>query len=70
MYIDGKMAEKFDMPTDFRTRKFEVAWKYQLPEGKHQVKIKVLNPKKGYKVRVDDLITYVSDEVKNAWKTK
>jgi len=70
MYIDGKMAEKFDMPTDFRTRKFEVAWKYQLPEGKHQVKIKVLNPEKGYQVRIDDLIIYDSREVKNAWKTK
>ena len=68
MYIDGELAEEFDMPTDYRTRKFEVAWKYQLPDGKHEVKIKTLNPKKGYEVRMEDMITYGSEEVKNAWK--
>ena len=69
MYIDGELVEKFDMPTDHRTRKFEIAWKYQLPEGRHQVKIQVQNPVKGYQVRVGDLITYGSEEVKKAWQT-
>ena len=57
------------MPTDYGTRKCEVAWKYQLTESRHQVKIKELNPKKGYRVRLDDLIIYGSEEVKKAWKT-
>jgi len=65
-----KWRKNLICPQTYRTRKFEVAWKYQLPEGKHQGKIKVLNSKKGYQVRVDDLITYDSREVKNAWKTK
>jgi len=69
MYIDGKLAEKIDMPTDYRIRKMEVAWKYQLPEGKHQIKIKVLNAEKGYRIRIDDLVIYGSEEVKKAWKT-
>jgi len=46
MYVDGELVEEFVMPKDYRTRKCEVAWKYQLPEGKHQVKIKVLNAEK------------------------
>jgi ADP-ribosylglycohydrolase len=70
MYIDGEMVEEFVMPTDYRTRKFEVAWKYQLPEGKHEVKIRVLNPKAGYKVRIEDLLLYGSEEIKSAWKTE
>jgi len=58
------------MPTKSRIRKNEVAWKYQLPEGKHHVKIEILNPKEGYHVRVENLITYGSKEEKNAWKTE
>jgi hypothetical protein len=70
MYIDGELVETFDMPTYYRTRKFEVAWKYQLPEGKHTVRIKALNPRGGYQIRVDDLIVYGSKEIKKAWKTE
>jgi hypothetical protein len=69
MYIDGELSEEFEMPTNYRTRKFEVAWKYQLPRGKHKVKFKVLNPEPGHRVMVTDLISYDSVEVKNAWKT-
>jgi hypothetical protein len=69
MYIDEELVEEFDMPTYYRTRKFEVAWKYQLPEGQHKLKIKVLNPKEGHQVNVENLITYASEEVKKAWKT-
>jgi hypothetical protein len=69
LYIDGALSEEFIMPTYYKTRKFEIAWKYQLPQGKHKVKIKILNPKKGHKVLVQDLISYDSVEVTNAWKT-
>jgi len=57
------------MPTHYRNRKFEVAWKYQLPDEMHKVQIKVLNPKEGFQVRVDDMIVYGPREITNAWRT-
>ena len=60
MSIDGGEAEAFTMPTNFSKRRHEVAWKYQLPEGKHSVLVHLINPATGYRVDVGDLITYTS----------
>ncbi|MGQ8338077.1 ADP-ribosylglycohydrolase family protein [Sunxiuqinia sp. A32] len=67
MEIDGQLIESYTMPTSFITRRHDVAWKFQLEEGKHQVKVRVLNPREGYKIDVNDLITYTSDENKNGY---
>ena len=69
VYVDGQKLEQIKMPTSFTTRRHEVAWKYELPEGKHQVKLKLLNPQEGYQVRVDNLLVYSSVKPVNAWKT-
>lgn len=66
MYIDGKKTDMFDMPTNKLIRRNELAWKFQLPEGKHQVKIKLLNPKNDYWLKVGELVTYSSKEENNA----
>lgn len=60
MSVDGEVAEKFVMPTAFETRKHELAWKYQLTEGKHTIKIKMLDPKDGLWIDVGDLLVYSS----------
>ena len=60
MSIDGGEPESFTMPANFSKRRHEVAWKYQLPEGKHNVRITLKNPLKGYRVDVNDLIAYSS----------
>ena len=60
MSIDGGTPEKIHMPTKFATRKHEIAWKYQMNEGPHQVKITLLNPSPVFKVDVGDLIVYSS----------
>ncbi len=44
MYIDGKLVEKVKLPTATNERRFTPFWKYQLPRGKHNVVIKILNP--------------------------
>lgn len=44
MYIDGKLAETIKLPMNFTTRRHEIAWNYQLPDTKHTVKLKILNP--------------------------
>ncbi len=65
MVIDGGKPESFIMPTDFKTRRHEIAWKYQLPEGEHQITIRVLNAKPGLSVQANDLVVYSSKKIEN-----
>lgn len=69
MSVDGATAEKLTMPTAFKIRKHEVAWKYQLTEGKHIVLIRLLSPKQGLRVDVGDMLVYSSNKIENTWKT-
>jgi len=69
MYVDGKLIESSEMSTITRIRKKDIAWKYQLPEGKHSVKIKLVNPKEEFRIRVFYLIIYSSKNESNKWKT-
>ncbi len=62
MVIDGGEAESFFMPTGFAKRRHEVAWKYQLPEGKHFVKIVLKNAPEGYLINANDLLVYSSSK--------
>lgn len=38
--IDGKKVETIRLPSSFITRRYELAWKYDLPKGKHNVSLK------------------------------
>ncbi|WP_460640286.1 ADP-ribosylglycohydrolase family protein [Larkinella harenae] len=58
LYIDGKFVEKAKLPTSFRLRRHELFWKYQLPKGKHSLRVKLLNPDPAYVVRMTSLLTY------------
>ena len=60
MIIDGGNPEKILMPTKFATRKHEIGWKYQLPEGKHKVTVRLLNADPGFKVDFGDILVYSS----------
>jgi len=60
VYIDGEFYESFNMSTDYRTRKFDVTWKYNMPDGKHKIQVKLLNPQKGYWINISELLTYSS----------
>ncbi len=42
--VDGKPLETVKLPDDFTTRRSELSWAYQLPRGKHQITLKLLNP--------------------------
>jgi hypothetical protein len=57
VYIDGKLHETAMLSSSFKTRRHELTWKYQLPDGKHHVKLEVLNPDSGYHIRLWDLIS-------------
>jgi hypothetical protein len=58
LYIDGKLAEKVELPASYTTRRYEAYWKYQLPNQKHSVRIKILNPDEKYPIRLDEVIIY------------
>ncbi len=58
--IDNGAPEQFSMPSAFSKRRHEIAWKYQLTDGQHKVKIKLLNPTPGFNLKAEDLIVYAS----------
>jgi len=58
MFIDGKKAETLQLPTTFKSRKFYPCWRYQLPMGKHTVRLKVLNPTDSAALNMGHAIIY------------
>lgn len=58
MYIDGKLAETSKLPTRYIRRKTPLFWKYQLPPGKHEVRLKLLNGAGEAEIDLGDLIVY------------
>lgn len=58
MYIDGEKVETADFPTAFRYRRHDLFWKYQLPKGRHTVKIELDEPSDKYLLRSWDYIVY------------
>ena len=63
LYVDDKLVEKPRMPVSFTTRKYDLAFKYGLPKGKHSVKLKILNPGKEHPLRVNEAIVYTDRPV-------
>lgn len=60
LYIDDKLVEEANFPTDPTSSRTEMFWRYQLPDGKHTVKVKVLNHQEGHKMIGTDVLTYSS----------
>ncbi|MBX7127434.1 MAG: ADP-ribosylglycohydrolase family protein, partial [Cyclobacteriaceae bacterium] len=60
IWLDGKLIETAEWPVSYTTRRHELFWKYQLPEGSHQVRVHLLNPAPSKKVNVWDALVYTS----------
>jgi hypothetical protein len=56
--LDHRPPVVIGMPVDDLVRRLEIAWGYLLKDGKHTIKLNILNPRPGEYIRVDDLITY------------
>lgn len=69
LYVDGKVIEKAKLPVDFTTRRYELTWKYQLPKGKHSVRLKILNPSKDHELRWVEAIVYADKPVNGMKQT-
>lgn len=61
LYIDGKEVETALFPTDFTTRRLELFWKYQLPKGKHTLKVIADDLPKGYYLRAINCLIYTDE---------
>jgi hypothetical protein len=57
-YIDNKLVETIDLPSDYNKRRHELFWNYQLSEGQHTVSFKWLNPRDDASIRMDEAIIY------------
>jgi len=56
--LDQGPAEIIELPVNDRIRKLEIIWRYELEPGQHILHLKLLNPRKGESVRLQELITY------------
>lgn len=58
IWIDGTLDQTVTLPMKNSSRRLEPAWKYQLPEGRHKVRLKWLNPDQAHALRINDIIYY------------
>jgi hypothetical protein len=55
--IDGK-TETLVLPTNFQGRKHDIYWNYDLPKGKHEVRLEVIDPDPDYRLDVPGVFYY------------
>jgi hypothetical protein len=58
LYIDGKKTGSVQLPTNFTTRRHELAQAYPLPLGIHEVRLVWTNPDSRYALQVSDYIYF------------
>jgi hypothetical protein len=58
LYVDGKLVESPQLPASYTTRRYELAWKYDLPKGKHRVQLKILNAPADETINASEAIIY------------
>lgn len=56
--IDDKLIETATLPAKEIKRRYEMFYKYQLPNGKHKLTAKWLNPKEGVHINLYGTVTY------------
>lgn len=58
MFINGQKVESIKMPTSSLERRNEVAWKYDLTEGEHVIRLALKDPVQGYGIQASEIIVY------------
>ncbi|MDR0763457.1 MAG: ADP-ribosylglycohydrolase family protein, partial [Bacteroidales bacterium] len=61
-FIDGKKVEEFKMPYDYIKRKYDIFYKYDLPDTAHTLVLKVKNPNNSYVIEAKELVVYDSEK--------
>ena len=58
LYVDGQKAEMIKLPSNYTTRRYDLAWKYDLPKGKHQVRFRLVDAPKENNIQGVQVIAY------------
>ncbi len=58
LFINGEEVERANFPTDPLKSRTELFWRYNLPKGKHLIKIKINDPNPSYEIRTVDCLQY------------
>jgi len=58
LYLDDQLIENPTLPVSYTTRRHELAWKYQIPKGKHSVRLKITNPSKEHNIHASEVVIY------------
>jgi hypothetical protein len=61
--IDGDLFKNALLPTQHQARRHDVTWKYNLPEGEHEVTLRWTNPLEGYGIDLESVIIYGPEPV-------
>ena len=56
--LDDRAPVVITMPVDELVRRLEVAWDFRLAAGRHTLRLRLLNPRPGEFIGLDDLIVY------------
>lgn len=65
VYTDDVVTDTLSLPMMNTARRLEPSWNYQMPEGKHTIRLKWINPDPGYEYRINDMIVYSENEPKS-----
>jgi hypothetical protein len=65
VHTDGVVTDTLSLPMMNTARRLEPSWNYQMPEGKHTIKLKWINPDAAYEYRINDMIVYSGNEPKS-----
>ena len=63
--IDSIKPETEILPYNFRTRRMEIAFRYNLPEGKHTVTLSLKEPMKGSRLKIEKILFYNAKPVRS-----
>lgn len=58
LYVDEKRTKQLQWPVKFTTRKYELAFAYELPKGKHKVRLKINNPSAEHNLQVWEAVVF------------
>lgn len=66
IYVNGEELDSFVMPTNYLKRKLEVFWYYDLPKGKHSIRLEQQDALRGYHIDLHYYLVY-SDQPNNGF---
>ena len=61
VYVNEDLKEVVTLPADFRTRKFDIFWDYELGQVNNSVRLKWNNPVDGRDINVGNVLVFMEE---------